>query len=93
MSVTREYSAQSAAEALRAQVRTHSTVIRDDGPRRLPWEFVPGEIVLLSAGSLGPADALVLKQTNCFVSEAVLTGESFPVEEDLRCAAASHSAQ
>jgi Mg2+-importing ATPase len=44
-------------------------------------EVVPGDIVLLSAGSLVPADALVLEATDCYVSEAVLTGESFPAEK------------
>ena len=44
-------------------------------------EIVPGDVVLLSAGSLVPADAVVLEATDCFVSEAVLTGESFPVEK------------
>ena len=37
--------------------------------------------MLLSAGSLVPADALVLEAKDLFVSEAVLTGESFPVEK------------
>ena len=36
-------------------------------------------VVLLSAGSLVPADAVVLEATDFFVNEAVLTGESFPV--------------
>ena len=54
----REYSAQSAAEALRAQVRTHSTVIRDGRSQTVAVEeLVPGDVVVLSAGSLGPADA------------------------------------
>ena len=44
-------------------------------------EVVPGDVVLLSAGSLVPADGVVLEATDCFVSEAVLTGESFPVEK------------
>ena len=42
---------------------------------------VPGDVVLLSAGSLVPADGVILDATDCFVSEAVLTGESFPVEK------------
>jgi Mg2+-importing ATPase len=43
--------------------------------------IVPGDVVLLAAGSLAPADCAVLDATDCFVSEAVLTGESFPVEK------------
>ena len=45
-------------------------------------EVVPGDVVLLAAGSLVPADGVVLESTDCFVNEAVLTGESFPGRED-----------
>jgi Mg2+-importing ATPase len=44
-------------------------------------EVVPGDVVLLSAGSLVPADGVILEAADFFVSEAVLTGESFPVEK------------
>jgi P-type Mg2+ transporter len=78
----REYSARAAAAALRERVKVRTTVIRDGAQRSVPAEeVVPGDIVLLSAGSLVPADALVLEATDCYVSEAVLTGESFPVEK------------
>ena len=42
---------------------------------------MPGDVVLLSAGSLVPADGVILEAADFFVSEAVLTGESFPVEK------------
>ena len=48
--------------------------------------------MLLSAGSLVPADAVILEATDCFVSEAVLTGESFPVEKRARHCWPSHPA-
>jgi Mg2+-importing ATPase len=44
-------------------------------------EVVPGDVVLLAAGSLVPADGVILEAVDFFVSEAVLTGESFPVEK------------
>jgi Mg2+-importing ATPase len=76
----REYSAHSAAAALRARIRIQARVLRDGAPCPVPVEdVVPGDVVLLAAGSLVPADALVLEATDCFVSESVLTGESFPV--------------
>jgi Mg2+-importing ATPase len=78
----REYSAQSAAAALQAKVRTRTRVLRDGQPKIISVEeVVPGDVVLLSAGSLVPADGVVLNSTDCFISEAVLTGESFPVEK------------
>jgi Mg2+-importing ATPase len=76
----REYSAQAAAAALRARISTRARVLRDGAPRMVVVEeIVPGDVVLLSAGSLVPADAVVLEAIDCFVSEAALTGESFPV--------------
>ena len=78
----REYSARAAAAALRERVKVRTTVLRDGAKASVPAEeIVPGDIVLLSAGSLVPADSLVLDATDCYVSEAVLTGESFPVEK------------
>ena len=79
---SREYRAQAAAEELKARVRATTTVLRDTRPTTIPFrEVVPGDVVLLSAGSLIPADAVVLEATDCFVNESVLTGESFPVEK------------
>jgi Mg2+-importing ATPase len=79
---SREYSAQAAAAALRARLRARSTVLRDGRAGQIPTEeIVPGDVVLLAAGSLVPADALLLEATDFFVSEAVLTGESFPVQK------------
>ena len=77
---SREYGAHAAADALRARVRTCAQVIRDGRSDFLHIEeIVPGDVVLLSAGSLVPADGILLEATDFYVSEAVLTGESFPV--------------
>ncbi|HEX2495170.1 MAG TPA: magnesium-translocating P-type ATPase [Steroidobacter sp.] len=79
---SREYSAHAAAVALRERIKTRTKALRDGGEQILPTdEIVPGDVVLLSAGSLVPADALVLEAADCYVSESVLTGESFPVEK------------
>ncbi len=61
----------------------HSATVRRDGQddRSPAEEIVPGDVVLLSAGSLVPADAVILEATDFFVSEAVLTGESFPSQK------------
>ncbi len=79
---TREYQAETAAAALLARVRTQARVVRDGHTVDVPVdEVVPGDVVLLSAGSLVPADGVILEAADFFVSEAVLTGESFPVEK------------
>jgi Mg2+-importing ATPase len=86
----REYGAQAAADALRARIHTRATAIRDGCARPVSVrEVVPGDVVILSAGSLVPADAVILEAADFFVSEAVLTGESFPVEKKPGAAAPS----
>jgi len=77
-----EYNASNAVEKLRSRVTTRATVLRDGQSRMIPAvEVVPGDIAILSAGSLVPADGLVLQADDFFVSQAVLTGETFPAEK------------
>lgn len=55
-----EYRASDAIEKLRSKVMSTSNVLRDGEPRKLlSREIVPGDVVLLSAGSLIPADGIV----------------------------------
>ena len=78
----REFNAQAAAAALRSRIRTRTKVLRDGASQSVPVEeVVPGDLVLLSAGCLVPADGSIVDARDFFVSEAVLTGESFPVEK------------
>ena len=77
-----EYIASNAIEKLRSQITINSSVLRDGQVMTLPsTQVVPGDIVLLSAGSLIPADGVVLEAKDFFVNQAVLTGETFPVEK------------
>jgi Mg2+-importing ATPase len=74
----REYRAEAAAADLQARIRSRARTLRDGRALDVPVEeIVPGDVVLLSAGSLVPADGVILNATDCFISEAVLTGESF----------------
>jgi Mg2+-importing ATPase len=78
----REYKGQAAAAALTARIQTRATVVRRGAPQRIPTgEVVVGDIILLAAGSLVPADAAVVDASDCQVNEAVLTGEAFAVEK------------
>jgi Mg2+-importing ATPase len=82
LSFFQEYGANNAAEKLRAQVTIKASVLRDGGPRQIPAEeVVPGDVVLLSAGSLVPADGVLLEARDFYVNQAVLTGETFPLEK------------
>jgi Mg2+-importing ATPase len=83
LSFVQEYSASNAAEQLRAQVTIKTTVLRDGQPQSIPAEeVVPGDVALLSAGNLVPADGVLLQARDFFVNQAVLTGETFPVEKE-----------
>ncbi|OQA46065.1 MAG: Magnesium-transporting ATPase, P-type 1 [Chloroflexi bacterium ADurb.Bin325] len=82
LSFSQEYNAHNAAEKLKGQIAFKAEVLRDGKTVALPTaEIVPGDVVLLSAGSLIPADGLVLEARDFFVNQAVLTGETFPVEK------------
>jgi Mg2+-importing ATPase len=83
-----EYRSTQAAEKLKKLVSTTATVIRrkslDNGGERreIPIkELVPGDIIHLAAGDMIPADVRLLSSKDLFVSQAVLTGESLPVEK------------
>lgn len=79
---TQEYLAGNAIDKLRSKVTVHSVVLRDGQAKTLPsHRVVQGDMVLLSAGSLIPADGVVLEARDFFVNQAVLTGETFPVEK------------
>ena len=82
LSFSQEYHANNAAEKLRAQVRVRVTVLRDGQPQVIPAEqVVPGDVVLFSAGSLIPADGILLDARDFYVNQAVLTGETFPADK------------
>jgi Mg2+-importing ATPase len=82
LSFVQENNAHNAADKLRAQLTIKADVFRDGEKREIPTEeVVPGDTVLLSAGSLVPADGIVVEAKDFFVSQAALTGETFPVEK------------
>ncbi len=77
-----ERGAAGAMEALLARVRIKATVLRDGGSIEVPLEeVVPGDVTLLNAGDVIPADCLILESKDLFVDEAALTGETYPVEK------------
>lgn len=45
-------------------------------------ELVPGDIILLEAGNAVPGDGNLVESVNLRIQEAILTGESEPVEKD-----------
>jgi Mg2+-importing ATPase len=82
LGAVQEYRASTAVQRLRARIALKTTAVRDGETQPLPAaELVPGDIVLLSAGSLVPGDGVVLETKDFFVNQALLTGESLPVEK------------
>jgi P-type Mg2+ transporter len=77
-----EHRAGKAAESLRHSVSVRARVIRDVKAIDVPvTEVVPGDLAVLSAGDMIPADGFVLEAQDLFVKQALLTGESYPVEK------------
>jgi Mg2+-importing ATPase len=77
-----EYRANAAAEKLKQSMALHSSVMRDGQIHTiLSTDIVPGDLVLLKAGDLVPADGFVVQARDCFVNQSSLTGESYPVEK------------
>jgi len=77
-----EYRAGRAAERLRRSVQIHARVLRDGAQKDLPaTRVVPGDVALLAAGDLVPADGILLEARDLHVNQALLTGEPFPVDK------------
>ncbi len=77
-----EHGAASAVAKLLVTVQTKAEVLRGGASVEVPLErIVPGDIVLLSAGSSVPGDCRVIESKDLFVDEATLTGETYPAEK------------
>ena len=78
-----ERGASNAIEKLLSIVQIKAAVLRDGSSVEIPVEqIVPGDIVILNAGDIIPGDGLVQESKDLFVDEAMLTGETFPVDKE-----------
>ena len=77
-----EYRASAAVEELKKRLALTCRVVRDGVEGTVHADaLVPGDVLVLSAGNLIPADGRILEASDFLVSEASMTGESFPVEK------------
>lgn len=80
-----EGKAEKALEAIRKMLFTTATVLRDGERHSISGELlVPGDVVLLEAGDKVPADIRLRKTHGLTIQEAILTGESVPVEKNIK---------
>ena len=79
----------STVESLGKRVQSRTFALREGAETEVRIsEIVPGDIVILQAGSIVPADLRLIFAKDFFVSESTLTGESMPVEKTSAGAAA-----
>ncbi|MFM8341827.1 MAG: magnesium-translocating P-type ATPase [Methylomonas sp.] len=78
-----EKGAADAVEQLLALVEIKVSVWRDHTVCDMPAnQLVPGDVIVLKAGDIVPADCWLISADNLFVDEAALTGESYPAEKN-----------
>ncbi len=81
--IIQEGKAGRAVEALKKISSPQAVAVRDGEPIKIPAEdLVVGDIVLLEAGNMIPADLRLIENMGIFVEESTITGESVPVEKD-----------
>ena len=79
-----EFRSNKAAEKLKELVATTTTVIRDNKEIQIPIkDIVLGDVVILSAGSMIPADLRVIEALDLYVGQSSLTGESDAVKKNV----------
>ena len=77
-----ERDAGNAAEKLKQAVKSRATVIRNGVEQEIQSQDIcVGDIVLLNAGKIIPADVRLLIAKDFFINQSSLTGESFPAEK------------
>ena len=82
---TQEYKAEKALEALKKMTAPTATVLRDGKEMELETrDLVPGDIILLYTGDKVAADARLIEAINMKTDEAPLTGESTPVNKNVK---------
>lgn len=88
--LVQEGKAERAMDSIRHMLAPTASVMRDGKRQKVPGEsLVPGDIVLLESGDKVPADLRLLRAHGLAIQEAILTGESVPVEKSVEAVAAA----
>lgn len=79
-----EFKAEKALEALKKMMKPHARVIRNGKQQKILAEhLVPGDVLILDEGDNISADAVIFEENELQTQEAIITGESTPVEKQL----------
>lgn len=82
MGYSQENKAEESIRMLKKMAAQHATVVRDNNPEKVnASELVPGDLILLEAGDIVPADARLISVSALKTDEASLTGESHTIEK------------
>lgn len=85
LGVAQEGKASKATAALKSMLSSKATVIRDGNRVEIDaQEVVPGDIIFVESGNKVPADIRLFQVSNLAVQEAMLTGESLPVNKTVK---------
>ncbi|MBT6182868.1 HAD-IC family P-type ATPase [archaeon] len=85
-----EYKAEEIIEKLKKSLSYKAMVVRDGVRKEIDSKFlIPGDICFLEVGDRVLADCRIIEQENFEVNEAVLSGESFPVEKKIELLSSS----
>ncbi|MDD2572954.1 MAG: calcium-translocating P-type ATPase, PMCA-type [Bacillota bacterium] len=85
MGVVQENKAEESLAALKRMAAPNAKVLRDGRHDIVSArQLVPGDVIILETGDLVPADIRITAATNLKIQEAALTGESVPVEKDIK---------
>lgn len=80
-----EYRAEESIKLLKSLTSPEALVVRDGKEVKVPSSLlVPGDILILQAGDMIPADARLFEAQSLKIDEASLTGESVPVEKNTK---------
>ena len=77
-----DYSTYKFNQTLKSQLFSNAIVVRNGKEKNIKTEkVVKGDIIHLNAGSIIPADVMIIENKDLFLNQSVFTGESVPVEK------------
>ena len=77
-----DYSTYKFNKSLKSQLFSNATVIRNGKEINIKTEeVVKGDVIHLNAGSIIPADVIIIENKDLFLNQSVFTGESTPIEK------------